>query len=288
VVAAECGPCGAWSLVGFDLSRGGGEAPLRVELRGSERLGEPVEVAPCPVGSSVAVATHDLRLLLVEPFQGVARRVDAAQHEGGVFDLAWSADGRWLAYAVSTGPGGRTSAIRVARPGSGSSAAYSGPIEVTDGAFRDTCPRWDPSGRYLAFLSSRALRATEDQLFWQLNFARAQRPYLCLLTASAADPMRPPPRRPGWDLEDEQGEEEEEEEGEEVPEVVVEAEGLARRTYAVPVPARRMGQLEVLYDDVLLYTALPDGGDPTAGAAAETDAEAEEAGALIRVDLASG
>ena len=45
MVAAECGPCGAWSLVGFDLSRGGGEAPLRVELRGSERLGEPVEVS---------------------------------------------------------------------------------------------------------------------------------------------------------------------------------------------------------------------------------------------------
>ena len=34
--------------------------------------------------------------------RAACRRLDAAEFDGGVFDLAWSHDGAWLAYAVST------------------------------------------------------------------------------------------------------------------------------------------------------------------------------------------
>ena len=64
---------------------------------------------------------------------------------------------RRLAYAVSTCAFGRTSAIRIVHVGRAK------PLAVTAGRFRDTAPAWDPSGRYVAFLSSRVLRATEDE-----------------------------------------------------------------------------------------------------------------------------
>ena len=67
--------------------------------------GEPWELAPSPCGPQLAVATHDLRLLLIDTRTGVVTRLDRAAHDGGIFDVAWSADGNWLAYAVSTSPG---------------------------------------------------------------------------------------------------------------------------------------------------------------------------------------
>ena len=47
------------------------------------------------------------------------------------------------------------------------------------------------------------------QVLWQLNFSRAQRPYLAMLAADADDPTKPPPRPPGWCPEDDDEEEEE-------------------------------------------------------------------------------
>ena len=271
--------------MGFDTQRGGlagCDTPTLVPLRGAEALGEPTEIVPSPEGSQVAVATHDLRLLLVEPFKGVATRLDTAEHEGGIFDLAWSADGKWLAYAVSTSPTARTSAIRLVN------VDRATPISVTDGKFRDTSPSFDPAGRYVAFLSSRVLRATEDEIFWQLNFARVQRPYLCMLSDSAADPMRPPPRPPGWEAEDEEGEEGEPPD-DEVPEVVVHQAGLAQRLLPVPVPPARLEQLSVLWDDTLIFTQLRQGDDdPSEPPEAASGGAQEDHGTMMRYDLGSG
>ena len=67
---------------------------------------------------------------------------------------------------------------------------------VTDGHFADTSPCWDPEAHFIAFLSSRCMRAVEDALFASLNFTHAQRPYLAMLTADAPNPLAPPPRPP--------------------------------------------------------------------------------------------
>ena len=145
---------GAWSPGGGGGGNGGGGGPdgggaLRLADRGVA-LGEVTELAPSPVEAEVAVATHDLRLLLVDLRHGIlrrcaaaaarrapgaaaagprrrprpapspralkrarsaraaCRRLDAAEFDGGVFDLAWSHDGAWLAYAVSTSATSRT------------------------------------------------------------------------------------------------------------------------------------------------------------------------------------
>ena len=140
------------------------------------------------------------------------------------------------------------------------------------------------------------------QVLWQLNFSRAQRPYLAMLAVDADDPTKPPPRPPGWCPEDD---EEEEEEGDgdggrgvrgargnaradadDAEAVHVDADGIGRRLIAVGVRPGRLGALEVLEDDVLVYTRMraadDDDADPRAGCGGARDAEI---GALMRCDL---
>ena len=164
---------------------------------------------------------------------------------------------------------------------------------VTDGHFADTSPCWDPEARFVAFLSSRCLRAVEDALFASLNFTHAQRPYLAMLTADAPNPLAPPPRQPGWEPpEEELGEDEEsDDDGDAMPEVRVEPRGLSQRLTAVPVPRARLGQLAALRDGWLLYTVLrevhtdDDGRTPPEEAAADAAVGADEKGTLWRYDL---
>ena len=293
---------GEWSLVVFNLDPTqqapaalSGRLSREFVIRGTETLGEPTELSHSPCDHQIAIATHDLRLLVIDTNSGVAKRLDSSSHDGGIFDIAWSMDGKWLAYAVSTSTGARTSGIRLCEVESGQV------LTLTDGCgTRDTSPAFDPSARFVAFLSSRCLRATEDEVLWQLNFSRAQRPYLAMFTADAPDPLRPPPRPPGWTPEDdeeeddsdedyedespppskgkkggerergrgekgggsrgggryESDEDEEDDEGDDVPEVKVDANGLTDRIIAVPVPPGRLEQLIVLWDDVMLWTRL--------------------------------
>ena len=123
------------------------------------------------------------------------------------------------------------------------------------------------------------LQATQDEIFWQLNFTKTQRPFLAMLSSAAQDPMRPPPRPPGWDPEDEEGEEDEDED--EVPEVKVQQNGLSRRIIAVPVGAARMEKLSVLWDDVLIYTQLAARPEEGPRGVSEEEEE-EEKGTMMR------
>ena len=108
-----------------------------------------------------------------------------------IFDLSWSADGQWLAYAVSTSANARTSAVRIC------DVRSRRVHEVTRGLTRDTSPAFDPAGRYLAFLSTRSLRPVEDEVYWQLNFARVRRlgSRSSRTNAPRSVPIRPDPSR---------------------------------------------------------------------------------------------
>ena len=107
-VAAACDASGEWSIVIFPsdptepatksshssrssssasaaAAAAAGSRPARtLRLRGpANELGEPYEMVPSPEASLLAVATHDLRLLLIDTSSGVSVRLDAAEHDGG-------------------------------------------------------------------------------------------------------------------------------------------------------------------------------------------------------------
>ncbi len=148
------------------------------------QLGIVEGLAAAPDGASVAVASRDGRLSVVDVATGGVTALAASQ-DGPVTGLAFSPDSAWLAWSHPGSP--PLSQIRLARL---SDAAL---VDVTDGRFSDTEPVFSKDGRYLAFLSRRSFDPVYDAHFFDLSFPYGCRPYLVTLAAPTPSPFAPQP-----------------------------------------------------------------------------------------------
>jgi tricorn protease len=148
-------------------------------------LGRVVEMRASPAADVLAIANHRHELLLLDVGAKTARVIDRSP-AARVRDLAWSPDGRWLAY--SWAPQLDQAVIRVAE-------AESGRVQDVTSALRiDRAPAWDPEGKYLYFLSTRDFNPVYDALQFDLGFPYAVRPFLVTLRGDVASPFVPKPR----------------------------------------------------------------------------------------------
>lgn len=108
------------------------------------------ELTPSPDGGRIAFRDRSGRLQLFDARTGVTITVARSPH-GPLYDLAWSADSRWLAY-VSTEKNQRRT-IRLFDTRTGRQAA------VTSGRVDSYSPAFSPDGKTLYFLSDRRLRS---------------------------------------------------------------------------------------------------------------------------------
>ncbi|WP_183091607.1 S41 family peptidase [Streptomyces radicis] len=226
------------------LSADGGDE--ETELVGRD-LGCVTELAASPASGLVAFATSRQRLWVVD--------ADAASPEPrlldtGAFDriadLAWSPDGRWLAYTYPRGP--HHSAIKVADAVTG--RAFS----VTEPVLRDSRPAFDPGGRFLYFIGQRDPSPEYDQVRFDMGFPFGTRPYLVALRAGDPSPFRTGPPLPGPAPE---------EDG--VPPVEIDVDGIADRVVPLPVPEGRYAGVVGLPGRALLLSvpvAAPDPESP--------------------------
>ena len=148
-------------------------------------VGHVTALRAAPRGQSVAIANHRNQVLVGDIASGVLTVVDASD-AGRSDDLAWSADGAWLAYSFQTSH--RHTAIKLHQIGSGVSTL------VTRPEFRDYSPAFDPQGKYLYFLSLRTFDPVYDSVQFEMSFPRAARPYLIALQAGGAPPFEPVPK----------------------------------------------------------------------------------------------
>lgn len=236
----------------------------------SGRLGRVLALEASPDGTTVAVGTHDGRLLVVDVESGQDRLL-ATTGDDAVRDLAFSPDSRWLAW---THPGREPlSQVRLARLEDGLV------LDATPMRFTDTDPVFTPDGRYLAFLSRRTFDPVYDAYVFDLSFPAATRPYLLPLAAHTPSPFEPTvegravgaPEKPSGDGV--------------APAVQVDVEGLADRVVPVPVPAGRYASLQAS-EDGLVWLREPLRGE-TGEDLAHPRAEPPRP-ALERVDLATG
>lgn len=254
-------------------------------------LGCVVELAASPAGDRIALTTNRQQLWTLEAgavgavratgavgtaeapdtaaaFElrlGEPQLLDTARAER-IEDLAWSPDGRWLAYTYPQTA--RTSAIRVADTTTGRT------FPVTRPVLRDASPAFDPEGRYLYFLGQRDLTPEHDQVQFDIGFPFGARPYLVTLSAGEPQPFAeqlPPqglaPEEPDTPYE--------------VPDVEIDLAGIDRRVVALPLPEGRYTGIVGLRDGVLVHTvplAAPDPADP----------QAAPDGVVHRVALATG
>ncbi len=158
----------------------------------SADVGRPFWIEASPAGSDrIAVLNQRQELLLVNVRSGQARVIHASPHDR-IYGMAWSPDGRWLAFGAALTQ--RSAALHVADTSTGRVH------QITSGDFRDGWPSFDPAGVYLYFLSWRTFNPVSDALFFDHGFPNAAKPYLIPLAAETPSPFsleHREPRAPG-------------------------------------------------------------------------------------------
>jgi len=128
----------------------------------------------------LAVANHRGELWVVDAESGSSALADRSEY-GLITDLAWHPSGRWLAYAKPASV--YTQNIRLYDAAAGRS------YDVTAPTAYDYSPSFDPEGRYLYFLSRRALNPALDPVQFVYSFAKYSKPYLVVLRRGDTSPF---------------------------------------------------------------------------------------------------
>jgi tricorn protease len=245
-------------LIGGDFGR-----PLHLypspgpetNLKGSKKKKRPGRSSRS--GDRVALTNHRHELMLVDLGTGRSRVLDRSAHHriGGV---AWSPDGRWLAYGHAGTE--RSSRIRLLEVGTGRTT------NVTGEDFFDAYPSFDPDGRYLYFLSWRVFNPVYDSMYFDLGFPKGSRPYLVTLRSSTRSPFDPAGLAPRGPLTDKDSEDEAPERSDK--RFRIDLEGISGRIVAFPVAEGRYERIRGVRGRAL-YTNYPVQGSLAANSDSE-------------------
>jgi len=230
--------------------RADGSAPA--QLLTDLDLGRAIELEVSPTAEVIAIANHRNELLLVDlgqvsPSLRVLDRSEFGELEG----IAWSPDGRWLAYGFPDSP--QTSVIKVCNTHSGETA------EVTSRVLNDRMPTFDPEGRYVFFIGMRDFDPVFDHIQFDLGFPRAARPFAIPLRKDVPDPFVPVPKPPASKEAAALKKAESEEEPEAHPRVEIDLDGIADRVVGFPVGVGRYGRVRAIKGKVLYSWHPPEG-----------------------------
>lgn len=245
----------SWSADGdqiISVSDESGDDRLQVEdlVTGKRRLiesdlGRVRSIDVAPGGEPrVAVTNHRHEVVMVSLEKNTAEVVHRSPHYW-ISGTAWSADGRWLAFASSSTR--TTQSIYLL-----DTSTRSDPVRVTDPRFDDRWPSFDPEGRYLYFTSSRVFDPVPDTHFHDYSFPNGTLPHLITLREDVVSPFdsatranrapgAPPDNgKPG----DKPGSGDKAKKGEEpVAPVEIDLEGIHRRVVAFPQSPGRYGRV---------------------------------------------
>lgn len=262
--------------------QGGEEALVILKGDGAEAeerldqldLGRIVTLVVSPKADRVAIGNHRNEIIVVDLEKKSSRLIDRSNtmHDQ---NLAWSPDGRWLAFNHAETP--ETSYLMIADTETGEKHTITKPI------LHDIAPAWDPEGKYLYFLSYREFDPVYDNLHFHLSFPRGMRPYIMTLQRDLPDPFLPRPKPPKKGLPD--ALDGLAKPGSEQKDVLVEIdfEGIDRRIR--PFPARDGKYSQVIGGRGKVYFV----GHPIMGSLdTENDVEPRPTGTLEVFDLESG
>ena len=193
-------------------------------------VGRITELTASPCADRLAFANHRHELFVLD-LGGEPRLLDTGK-AWRIIQLAFSPDGRWLAYVWA--PKAETSIIRIADCNDGTVH------DATSALRQDRAPAWDPEGKYLYFISARDFNPVYDALQFDLSFPNALRPYVATLRADVANPFVPLPSPLHHDKDDdEEDDDEKDDKDEKKPKapkpITIDFEGLPQRILAFPV-----------------------------------------------------
>lgn len=255
------------------VSDEGGENHLEIfhagkstALRGLP-IGRPIDLRVSPKADRIVLANERFELVLVDLRTRRCRVLDRSRF-GRIAGIAWSPDGRWVAYGIQRTP--HVTGLNLC-------AVDSGKVhQVTAGVLRDMAPSFDPEGKYLYFLSIRDFNPVYDSLHFDLNFPRGVRPCLVTLRKDEPSPFVPAPRPPG-------DKPEEKKKKKPAARLKIDLEGIERRVLAFPVPEADYTQVEGIAGGALFVV------EPVEGSVAQPwlPAAPTASGVLKKYDFAA-
>jgi tricorn protease len=223
-------------------------------------FGYALNMVVSPVEDVVAIANQRHELIVIELESGEQQLIDRSEHLP-IQGIAWSPDGRWLAYGFALTP--RRVAIKLY--GGEEPAAH----VVTNPVLRDSYPSFDPDGKYLYFVGQRAFNPVPDNLEFGWSFPRGEKPYALLLRRDLRSPFVAAPKVPGAKEErseeprngDENGvREERANEGGAGRSFSIDLEGIEKRIVPFPVPEGKYSQVRGIRGKALLLSFPLTGG----------------------------
>jgi tricorn protease len=250
-----------------------------VERMDSLDIGRPVELAVNPKKDQVAFSNHRYELFVLDLATRELRLVERGK-ANRMAGFSWSPDGEWLAYSVSTSQ--QIMALKLWKAATGEIFPLAKPV------LRDINPAFDPSGKYLYFLSFRTFDPIYDNMQFDLGFPLGMKPYLVTLQSELLSPFIPQPKetQESGDKDEEKTDSKKEntdgeagdteEKGEsqaeqKPPDFKIDLDGIENRVVAFPVTEgiyRRIlgiGGGKVLYDWYPIQGVLshPNDGEPS-------------------------
>ncbi len=236
-------------------------------------LGRVLDLEVSPTEDKVALTNHRQELMVVDLETGEARVLDKSLHNP-MRGIAWAPDGKWLAY--SNWLTAQKSAITLCQLESGETFLASEPI------LEDRAPAFDPDGKYLYFIGTRTFNPVRDNLHFDLNFPRGEKPYAIMLRRDLRSPFIPEPKALGEKEENgkkssngvngakasnaDEGESKEHGETNEQSknvDLVIDLEGITERTIPFPMAEGRYTCIYGLKGKVLIQSSSLDNGTQT-------------------------
>jgi tricorn protease len=244
------------------------DASQPAQLLTKTDIGRVTEIACSSAGGRIAFANHRYELCLLDS-DGALRVLDKSPGNR-VTDVAFSPDGRWLAYVWSPGSD-NTAIVRIAKCKSGKI------YDVTPRMRVDQSPAWDPEGNYLYFISTRDFDPVYDALQFNLSFPQAQRPFLVTLRRDVPNPFTPRPKPVHREHDhDREPAEEEKKKSEKPGRIEIDFDGIEGRILAFPVDEGDYGQIVAVRNRALFTKFEVRGIKP-----ADRDWNSEEPGGLL-------
>lgn len=147
-------------------------------------LGRAVRLEVSPTRDQVILTNHRHELIWVDletKDYRVLDRSDFSRIQG----FAWSPDGEWITYSCAETQ--QTSSIKLCNIQEGTTH------RLTPPRFRDTNPAFDPTGKFIYFLSRREFNPVYDKIYLELSFPKTMRPFLISLQKDTPSPFIPVP-----------------------------------------------------------------------------------------------
>lgn len=214
---------------------------------------------PSPDGKMLAWTDNNRDLFVMDVAQGEPRLV--SENREGVGDLAWSPDGKWLAYVMTAR--NTFQQVKLYSVASGSSST------VTSDRVNSTSPAWAPNGAFLYFLSDRNLRTLVGAPWGSRQpepyFDKEIEVYSVALRAGTRSPFQPADELHRNDPQRDTTRSDARDDARTndpaaAPTVRIDLEGLPGRIRKLPIPSGNYGWL-ALNGDALFLTSRGSGAD---------------------------